>query len=87
MILPFLQLHHFGAPISKLIAPVIYMWSPFPTGNDNNSLGQHGNSNISGSSHKGEYISSNRKLWIWIHTAAIDEGFDVLNNACQKQVC
>ncbi|XP_042401843.1 ribonucleases P/MRP protein subunit POP1-like isoform X1 [Zingiber officinale] len=80
------MLYHFGAPISKQIAPVIYMWSPLPTGNNNNSMGQHGNSNISGSSHKGECISSNRKLWIWIHAAAIDEGFDVLNNACQKQM-
>lgn len=30
--------------------------------------------------------SSSRHLWVWIHAAAFEEGYDNLKLACQKEV-
>ncbi|WOK97407.1 ribonucleases P/MRP protein subunit POP1-like [Canna indica] len=69
------MLYYVGAPVSKFIAPIIYMWRPL-SGDDHITVVKDGVFNN----------SSIRKLWIWIHAAAYDEGFDVLNNACQMQM-
>ncbi|XP_019055970.1 PREDICTED: uncharacterized protein LOC104613045 isoform X2 [Nelumbo nucifera] len=79
------MLHHAGAHPCQPIAPVTYMWRPWsgkkisvenkePTGN---GLDQ---SQITISE------SPFRQLWVWIHAAALDEGYDALKLACQKEI-
>ncbi|URD90880.1 Ribonucleases P MRP protein subunit POP1 containing protein [Musa troglodytarum] len=80
------MLYHIEAPVSNLISPVIYMWQPFLRDSDHVNAEKDGVSNSSGSTHKDECSSPIKKLWIWIHAAAFNEGFGVIDNACQKQM-
>ncbi|CAL9136103.1 unnamed protein product [Musa acuminata var. zebrina] len=80
------MLYHIEAPVSNLISPVIYMWQPFLRDSDHANAEKDGDSNSSGSTHKDECSSPIRKLWIWIHAAVFNEGFGVIDNACQKQM-
>ncbi|XP_064952534.1 ribonucleases P/MRP protein subunit POP1-like isoform X1 [Musa acuminata AAA Group] len=80
------MLYHIEAPVSNLISPVIYMWQPFLRDIDHVSAEKDGVSNSSVSTYKDECGSPIRKLWIWIHAAAFNEGFGVIDNACQKQM-
>ncbi|CAL9065706.1 unnamed protein product [Musa banksii] len=79
------MLYHIEAPVSNLISPVIYMWQPFLRDSDHAYAEKDGDSNSSGSTHKDECSSPIQKLWIRIHAAAFNEGFGVIDNACQKQ--
>ncbi|OMO82107.1 Ribonuclease P/MRP, subunit POP1 [Corchorus olitorius] len=76
------MLHHVGAPLSKPIAPVTYMWRPYQQSkeDDSNSFGDHVETEPSRIS----YHSCFRQLWIWIHASAFSEGYDALKCACHK---
>ncbi|WOH01528.1 hypothetical protein DCAR_0520912 [Daucus carota subsp. sativus] len=75
------MLHHGGATCSHTIAPVTYMWR------------RHEHSEINDVD-KGDGIyateaiknsSALRLVWIWIHAAALREGFDALECASQRE--
>nr|GEZ67722.1 ribonucleases P/MRP protein subunit POP1 isoform X1 [Tanacetum cinerariifolium] len=65
------MLHHGGASKSNTIAPVIYMWRPIQQSTDTNAEGDRAN--------------EIRQLWIWIHAAAFNEGYNALKIACESQ--
>lgn len=69
-----MQLHHSETPNSHTIAPVIYMWRPNQKSIDESE--DHLKVN------KGQTF---RQLWIWIHAAALTEGYNALKNACESQ--
>ncbi|XP_077218174.1 ribonuclease Ps isoform X2 [Tasmannia lanceolata] len=77
-------LHHIGAPVSKLIAPVTYMWRPCFRDQLNVDCGEDPILNGFHMACNNECSTSLRQLWIWIHAAAFSEGFDALKSACQK---
>ncbi|XP_008809253.2 ribonucleases P/MRP protein subunit POP1 isoform X2 [Phoenix dactylifera] len=79
------MLYHVGNPLSHFIAPVIYMWRPFLS-DDRNSVQQDDVSNGCCNSGKNGSSTSPRQLWIWLHAAAFNEGFNALRFACQKQM-
>lgn len=75
------MLHHAGALFSPALAPIIYMWQPLDKPNpatptncpDAESSTQHSS-------------STSRKLWVWIHGSAFNEGYDALKLSCRKQM-
>ncbi|MQL87406.1 hypothetical protein Taro_019946 [Colocasia esculenta] len=75
------MLHHIGASLSRLIAPVVYMWRP--TSRVYISLNDQ---MVHGPDLGGDLGTLHRQLWIWVHAAAFTEGFGVLSAACQKQM-
>ncbi|XP_020101918.1 uncharacterized protein LOC109719568 isoform X2 [Ananas comosus] len=80
------MLYDVRPPHSQLVAPVMYMWQPYFSNNKNYATEQHDTSNICSSSGESERRTLTRKLWIWIHAAAFEEGIDALRFACQRQV-
>ncbi|KAJ9558994.1 hypothetical protein OSB04_013608 [Centaurea solstitialis] len=67
------MLHHAGAPNLGPIAPVIYMWRPNQQSTDADAdADADSNGTI-------------RQLWIWIHAAAITDGYNALKSACESQ--
>ncbi|CAK8574590.1 unnamed protein product [Lathyrus sativus] len=83
------MLHQVGAPVSQAIAPVTYMWRP--TFQENiTDLGVSDEKIIPDVDlcEKSERLdcSSSRHLWVWIHAAAFEEGYDNLKLACQKEM-
>lgn len=64
------MLHHAGEQNSGPIAPVIYMWRPIKKSTDNEKV------------NNGPFF---RQLWIWIHAAALTEGYNALKSACESQ--
>ncbi|XP_076942337.1 ribonucleases P/MRP protein subunit POP1-like [Bidens hawaiensis] len=65
------MLHHAGVINSRTIAPVIYMWRPIQQLMDAESeCDQH---------------NELRHVWIWIHAAALTEGYNALKSACESQ--
>ncbi|KAG9449253.1 hypothetical protein H6P81_009218 [Aristolochia fimbriata] len=68
-------LYHIGAPHSHLIAPVTYMWRPSYQEKINTEVGIFPTSS-----------NSFRQMWVWLHAAAFDEGFNALNSACEKMM-
>ncbi|KAJ0976408.1 hypothetical protein J5N97_018373 [Dioscorea zingiberensis] len=81
------MLYHVGNHQSRLIAPVMYMWRPFNRGNTHNRIGQDPISDFcSMAPENGLSTVSSRQLWIWIHAATFNEGFDALRSACQNQM-
>ncbi|XP_070023847.1 ribonucleases P/MRP protein subunit POP1-like isoform X2 [Nicotiana sylvestris] len=77
------ELHHAGAVFSQTIAPVTYMWQPQQCRNADTKVDH---SNICGEQQKIDGCSSLRRLWVWIHAAAFKEGYNALQNACERQV-
>ncbi|KAK3435169.1 LOW QUALITY PROTEIN: hypothetical protein EUGRSUZ_D02543 [Eucalyptus grandis] len=79
------KLHHAGTPLSKPIAPVMYMWRHLDQHNTGKvqqdcTLNREGvPENIDGS-------VPFCRLWVWIHTSAFTEGSDALKCACQKEM-
>ncbi|KAL2331135.1 hypothetical protein Fmac_018716 [Flemingia macrophylla] len=67
------MLHRLGAPFSKPIAPVTYIWRP--------TFKQNMSTELNGRNHP----TSFRHLWVWIHASAFEEGYDNLKIACQKE--
>ncbi|KAJ0810242.1 putative ribonuclease P [Helianthus annuus] len=65
------MLHHAGAIDSRTIAPVIYMWRPIQQPTDAES--------------ECDQTNELRQLWIWIHAAALTEGYNALKSACESQ--
>ncbi|KAI3683582.1 hypothetical protein L1987_84090 [Smallanthus sonchifolius] len=65
------MLHHAGAINSRTIAPVIYMWRPIHQSIDAES--------------ECDRTNELRQLWIWIHAAALTEGYTALKSACESQ--
>ncbi|XP_058082122.1 ribonucleases P/MRP protein subunit POP1 isoform X7 [Magnolia sinica] len=80
------MLHHVGAPISQLIAPVTFMWRPFSSIHIDIDVENDSNLNGHCMSEKSECSTSYRQLWVWIHAAAFSEGFGALRYACQELV-
>ncbi|KAM0951191.1 putative ribonuclease P [Dioscorea sansibarensis] len=79
------MLCHVGNHPSRLIAPVMYMWRPFGGGNTHICVKQdHSSDCYTMPDENGHNTLSSRQLWIWIHAAAFNEGFDALRSACQK---
>ena len=50
-----------------------------------NDLNKHG-VELCEKSGKTKHGSSLRRLWVWIHASAFEEGYDNLKIACQKEV-
>ncbi|XP_048126996.1 ribonucleases P/MRP protein subunit POP1-like [Rhodamnia argentea] len=79
------MLHHVGTPLSKPIAPVIYMWR---------HLDQHNTGKVQQDcALNGEGVPENidgsvpiRRLFVWVHVSAFTEGYDALKCACQKEM-
>ncbi|KAL3743797.1 hypothetical protein ACJRO7_018979 [Eucalyptus globulus] len=79
------MLHHAGTPLSKPIAPVMYM---------SRHLDQHNTGKVQQDcTLNGEGVPENidgsvpfRRLWVWIHASAFTEGSDALKCACQKEM-
>ncbi|KAD5803374.1 hypothetical protein E3N88_14734 [Mikania micrantha] len=65
------MLHHVGEINSRTIAPVIYMWRPIQQSTDAES--------------DCDRAKRFRKIWIWIHAAALTEGYNALERACESQ--
>lgn len=66
----------------------MYMWRPFDRGNAHICVEQDHNSGRCSIPDENSHSNlSDRQLWIWIHAAAFNEGFDTLTSACQKLVC
>ncbi|XP_076910316.1 ribonucleases P/MRP protein subunit POP1-like isoform X2 [Bidens hawaiensis] len=65
------MLHHAGANSSRTIAPVIYMWRPVQQSTNAESVCDR--------------TSELRQLWIWIHAAALTEGYNALKSVCESQ--
>ncbi|XP_015890689.3 ribonucleases P/MRP protein subunit POP1 isoform X2 [Ziziphus jujuba] len=76
------MLHHVGAPVSKPVAPVIYMWRPC----QNTDTEVAHDSEGCNKPEITECYSSFRQLWVWIHASAFREGYGVLKFACQKEM-
>ncbi|CAN4115014.1 unnamed protein product [Withania somnifera] len=76
-------LHHVGATFSKTIAPVTYMWQPQQCRKADTQVDH---ANICGEKQKIDGCASLRRLWVWIHAAAFSEGYNALQNACERQV-
>ncbi|KAL0921913.1 hypothetical protein M5K25_005859 [Dendrobium thyrsiflorum] len=77
------MLYDIRSPLPKFIAPVIYMWLPLKRNEyymDSEQLFDQS------SSCKSECSTSPRQLWIWLHPASYNEGFDALRCACDKQM-
>ncbi|WJZ95097.1 hypothetical protein VitviT2T_013890 [Vitis vinifera] len=77
------MLHHVGAPGSKSIAPVTYMWRPLQK-KDIGIGAEHHNVDSVNSTRTNECCSSFRQLWVWMHASAFNEGYDALKFACQE---
>ncbi|XP_030481370.2 ribonucleases P/MRP protein subunit POP1 isoform X1 [Cannabis sativa] len=82
------MLHHIGAPVSKPIAPVTYMWRPCSLRNRDNTAAAADAVNSLGSvkPETTDLGSCFRQLWVWIHASAFDEGYGALKFACQKEM-
>ncbi|KAI7748012.1 hypothetical protein M8C21_028876 [Ambrosia artemisiifolia] len=65
------MLHHAEAINSRTIAPVIYMWRPIQQSTDGEL--------------ECDRTKGFRQLWIWIHAAALTEGYNALKSACESQ--
>ncbi|PON84270.1 Ribonuclease P/MRP, subunit POP [Trema orientale] len=80
------MLHHIGAPDSKPIGPVTYMWQPCCLRNrDNDVAAMNGQGFTKPESPESKSSSSFRQIWVWIHASAFNEGYDALKFACQKE--
>ncbi|KAJ9692920.1 hypothetical protein PVL29_011842 [Vitis rotundifolia] len=77
------MLHHVGAPGSKSIAPVTYMWRPLQK-KDIGIGAEHHNVDSVYSTQTNECCSSFRQLWVWMHASAFNGGYDALKFACQE---
>lgn len=77
------ELHDVGATFSKTIAPVTYMWQPQQCRKADTKVDH---ANICGEQQKINGCTSLRRLWVWIHAAAFSEGYNALQNACERQV-
>ncbi|MCD7468907.1 hypothetical protein HAX54_007460 [Datura stramonium] len=77
------ELHDVGASVSKTIAPVTYMWQPQQFRKADTKVDH---ANICGEEQKINGCTSLRRLWVWIHAAAFSEGYNALQNACERQV-
>lgn len=66
-----MQLRHGGTPNLSTIAPVIYMWRP-------NQQPTDADAEI-------DRTNGLRQVWIWIHAAALTEGYNALKNACESR--
>ncbi|KAF8026258.1 hypothetical protein BT93_F2921 [Corymbia citriodora subsp. variegata] len=79
------MLHHVGTPLSKPIAPVMYMWRHL----DQHNTGKVQQDCILNGEGVPENIDSSvpfRQLWVWVHASAFTEGYDALKCACQKEM-
>ncbi|XP_039061850.1 ribonucleases P/MRP protein subunit POP1-like [Hibiscus syriacus] len=77
------MLHHVGAPHSRPIAPVTYMW------HRHRQRKEDDNNNCLDVVERNEPCRINysycfRQLWVWIHASAFSEGHDALKCACEK---
>ncbi|KAA8538566.1 hypothetical protein F0562_028240 [Nyssa sinensis] len=79
------MLHHVGAPFSRTIAPVTYMWQPSCRQSVGVDAEGHNNDECD-EPQRVDSCSSFRKMWVWIHAAGFIEGYDALKFACQKQM-
>lgn len=79
------QLHRIGAPVSKPIAPVMYMWRPRCLQNKGNDVASVDDQGLE-KAESTESHSCFRQLWVWIHASAFSEGYDALRLACEKEV-
>lgn len=77
------ELHHVGDTFSKIIAPVTYMWQPQQCRNADTTVDH---AYICGEQKNIDGCASLRRLWVWIHSAAFREGYNALENACERQV-
>ncbi|KAK0587699.1 hypothetical protein LWI29_027159 [Acer saccharum] len=77
------MLHHVGAPLSQPIAPMTYMWKPYPN-HDREGDGNFLNAVECNDPHVCHLPF--RQLWLWMHASAFDEGYNALKLACQKQM-
>ncbi|GAA0157291.1 endoribonuclease [Lithospermum erythrorhizon] len=64
------MLHFGGSTNSQIIAPVTYMWQPRPTCSNQETV---------------EKNALCRKVWVWLHPAALREGYAILKHACETQ--
>ncbi|KAK4844269.1 hypothetical protein QYF36_018307 [Acer negundo] len=76
------MLHHVGVPLSQPMAPVTYMWKPYPN-HDREGDGNFQNAVECNDPHVCHSLF--RQLWLWMHASAFDEGYNALKLACQKQ--
>ncbi|KAK9058633.1 hypothetical protein SSX86_023475 [Deinandra increscens subsp. villosa] len=65
------MLHHAGPIDSRIIAPVIYMWRPIQQSTECEL--------------ECDPTTGFRQLWIWIHAAALTEGYNALKSTCESQ--
>ncbi|KAJ4847667.1 hypothetical protein Tsubulata_046920 [Turnera subulata] len=79
------MLHHAGAPLSRAIVPVTYMWRPSHLVSGDVDTTNHTNGGCD-KAESSQSCSSDRQLWILIHASAFCEGFNALKFACQKQM-
>lgn len=79
------MLHHIGAPVSKPIAPVMYMWRPCCLQNKGNDVASVDDQGLE-KAESTESHSCFRQLWVWIHASAFSEGYDALKLACEKEM-
>ncbi|XP_068303084.1 ribonucleases P/MRP protein subunit POP1 [Pyrus communis] len=79
------MLHHLGAPLSKPIAPVNYMWRPYGQPNRDNDAAACEGDECNGPE-GAKHSSTDRQLWVWIHASALSEAYDTLKLACQKEM-
>ncbi|PHT31413.1 hypothetical protein CQW23_27750 [Capsicum baccatum] len=77
------ELHHVGATFAKTVAPVTYMWQPQQCRKADAKVDH---ADICGEQQKVDGCASLRRLWVWIHAAAFIEGYNALQNACERQV-
>ncbi|KAG5574816.1 hypothetical protein H5410_054950 [Solanum commersonii] len=77
------ELHHVGDTFSKTMAPVTYMWQPQQCRKTDTKVDH---ADICGEQQKIDGCASLRRLWVWIHAAAFSEGYNALQNACERQV-
>lgn len=81
-----MQFYNVSTSPPSFIAPVLYMWRPFSNENNCVSSGENNAFMKSCNFVRQGCSTSSRQLWIWIHSAAFEEGLDILRRACQMQV-
>uniref|UniRef100_A0A0D9XV99 Uncharacterized protein n=1 Tax=Leersia perrieri TaxID=77586 RepID=A0A0D9XV99_9ORYZ len=79
-------LWHVGSPYSQIVGPVTYMWRPFIRESGNLETVDVDFSNSQTRLDERKCGSLRRQLWIWIHSAALNEGLEALRVACQQQM-
>ncbi|KAI3459664.1 hypothetical protein Pfo_016327 [Paulownia fortunei] len=76
------MLHHAGKPCFPPIAPVTYLWRPLQRISTNT---ERLSIDVSGGEQNIDDGTIIRQLWVWIHAAALEEAYDALSSACERQ--